>query len=147
MIAVDTNVVSELMRRQPDPAVVEWADGVDGAELCVPAIVAAELVRGLERLPVGATRHRLEHALDAFFGRLGDDRVLPLDARGAVEYGRVMADRERAGRPTSTMDALIAATCLAHGVALATRNVKDFDGSGVRLLDPWTGAAARETLT
>lgn len=139
MIAVDTNVVSELMKRQPEPAVIEWAGRVDDAELAVPAVVAAELVRGLERLPPGAKRLGLERSLDAFFRRLGDDGVLPFDARGAVEYGRVMADRERAGRPTSTMDALIAATCRAHGAALATRNVKDFTGSGVRLLDPWMG--------
>lgn len=138
MIAVDTNVVSELMRVSPDPAVIEWAGAVDDAQLAVPAVVAAELLRGLDRLPVGVRRDRLERALDAFFGRLGDDRVLPLDTRAAAEYAHLMTARERAGRPMGAMDALIAATCRAHEASLATRNTTDFGGVGVQLVDPWT---------
>lgn len=143
MIAVDTNVVSELMKVSPDPAVLEWADALEDAGLAVPAVVAAELLRGLGRLPAGSRRARLEGALDAFFARLGDDRVLALDARGAVEYAQVMGEAERAGRPMSTMDALIAATCRVHGAVLATRNVKDFAAAGVALMDPWHGGEAR----
>ena len=138
MIAVDTNVISELMKVQPDPTVLEWAGTVEDAELTVPVVVAAEVLRGLDRLPSGPRRVRLETALDAFFARLGDGRLLSLDARGAVEYAHVMTGRERAGRPMSTMDALIAATCRAHGASLATRNTKDFIASGVHLIDPWT---------
>lgn len=143
MIAVDTNVVSELMKVQPDPAVIDWAGAVEDSELAVPAVVAAELLRGLGRLPDGSRRERLERALDAFFARLGDDRVLAFGARGAVEYAHVMTGRERAGMPMSTMDALIAATCRAHGTSLATRNAKDFVMAGVRLVDPWAGVEAQ----
>ena len=143
MIAVDTNVVSELMKARPEAAVVEWAEAIADAELAVPAVVAAELLRGLGRLPSGARRSRLEGALDAFFSRIGDERILALDARGAVEYAQVMGDGERAGRPMSTMDALIASTCRAHGAALATRNVKDFSAAGLALVDPWLGREAR----
>ncbi|WP_114202432.1 type II toxin-antitoxin system VapC family toxin [Janibacter anophelis] len=139
MIAVDTNVVSELMRLQPEPTVLRWAAALDDVDLAVPAVVAAELLRGLSRLPVGAKRTRLESALAAFFTRLRDGRILTLDARGAVEYAHVMTDRDRAGSPMSTMDALIAATCRSHGAALATRNTKDFVGCGLRVIDPWRG--------
>lgn len=143
MIAVDTNVLSELMKVRPESAVVEWAESIADAELAVPAVVAAELLHGLGRLPSGSRRARLEGVLDAFFTRIGDDRILTLDARGAVEYAQVMADGERAGRPMSTMDALIASTCRVHGAALATRNVKDFSASGVAPIDPWLGSGAR----
>lgn len=137
MIAVDTNVVSELMKVEPDRAVIEWAGQVDDADLAVPAVVAAELLRGLDRLPEGARRDRFERALDAFFDRLGGDRILPLDARGAAEHAHVMTACDSAGTPMSTMDALIAATCRAHAASLATRNTKDFAGVGVQLVDPW----------
>jgi predicted nucleic acid-binding protein len=138
MIAVDTNVVSELMRVEPDPAVLEWSAAQDDAALAVPAVVVAELLRGLGRLPAGSRRRRLEGALDAFFGRLGDHRVLGLGAVGAVAYAQIMTTRDRAGLPMRTMDALIAATCREHSASLATRNTKDFAGAGLRLVDPWS---------
>lgn len=137
MIAVDTNVVSELMKADPAPAVVEWARAVADDQLVVPAVVAAELLHGLGRLPGGSRRDRLESALATFFGRLGDDHVLPFDGRAAAEYAVARTRRERAGTPMDTMDALIAATCRAHGAVLATRNTKDFVGAGVELIDPW----------
>lgn len=138
MIAVDANVISELMKVQPDPTVIEWAGGVEDFELAVPVVVAAEVLSGLDRLPPGPRRRRLETALDAFFARLGAGRVLTLGVAGAVEYAHVMTGRARAGMPMSTMDALIAATCREHGASLATRTTKGFIATGVRLIDPWT---------
>lgn len=143
MIAVDTNVVSELMRREPEAEVVRWAASVADADLAVPAVVVAELLHGLGRLPAGARRQRLEGALDAFFHRLGDDRVLPLDGPAAVAHGHITSGRELSGRPVSAMDALIAATCRTHGARLATRNTKDFAGTGVELIDPWAAGRSR----
>lgn len=143
MIAVDANVVSELMRREPEAQVVRWAASVADADLAVPAVVVAELLHGLGRLPEGARRQRLEGALDAFFQRLGEDRVLPLDGPAAVAYGHIMFGRELSGRPVGAMDALIAATCRSHGARLATRNTNDFAGTGVELIDPWAAGGAR----
>lgn len=143
MIAVDTNVVSELMRLQPEAEVVRWAASVADADLAVPAVVVGELLHGLGRMPAGARRQRLEGALDAFFQRLGDDRVLPLDGPAAVAYAHVMSGRELSGRPVGTVYALIAATCRAHGASLATRNTKDFTGTGIELIDPWSAGRAR----
>ena len=143
MTAVDTNVVSELMKVQPDPEVIGWAGAVDPADLAVPAIVAAELLRGLDRLPDGARRDRLERALDAFFGRIGDSRVLPLDARGAAEYAHVKTARDGLGRLIGPMDALVAATCRAYGAVLATRNTKDFVGVGSSSWIPGLGRPRR----
>ncbi|NYF96646.1 type II toxin-antitoxin system VapC family toxin [Janibacter cremeus] len=137
MIAVDTNVVSELMKVHPDSQVLRWGSLVDDGDITVPTVAAAELFHGVERLPGGSRRFGLELALDAFFRRVGDERMLHFDARAAVEFGRVMGARSRAGRPIATMDALIAATCLAHDVGLATRNIRDFGGLGLELVDPW----------
>lgn len=143
MIAVDTNVVSELMTLQPDTAVVRWAVSLADEEIAIPAVVVAELLRGLARLPAGAKRRRLEGALDAFFQRLGEDRILSFDTRGAVEFAHVMSSRDQAGAPVPTMDALIAATCRAHGATLATRNTKDFVGTGIEVIDPWSAGQSR----
>lgn len=137
MIAVDTNVVSELMKTQPDSRVVTWASTIPDGQIAVPALVLAELFRGLHRLPAGARRRRLEGALAAFLSRVGDDQLLPFDARSAVSYAEAAVARERSGHPLNTVDGLIAATCRAHGTPLATRNTSDFADAGVELMDPW----------
>lgn len=137
MIALDTNVISELMRLKPDPRVVEWADTLERREIAVPMVVAAELFRGLRRLPAGARKHTLENRVALFLDGIDDRRFLAVDARTAVAFGAVMADREHQGRPIADMDGLIAATCLAHGVRLATRNIKHFDEIGLSLVNPW----------
>jgi len=138
MIAVDTNVVSELMKTQPNARVVSWASTIPDGEIAVPALVLAELLRGLQRLPVGARRARLEAALVTFLSRVGEECVLPFDGQGAVFYAQAAAARERSGRPLNPVDGLIAATCRAHGTRLATRNTGDFADVGVDLVDPWT---------
>lgn len=137
MIAVDTNVVSELMKGHPDPKVLRWSAAVPNAEIAVPTIVVAELVRGIDRLATGQRRRALEMAMDAFLSRVVDNNLLPFDGQSAIEYAWAINARERSSRPMTTMDALIAATCRAHGVQLATRNTKDFQGAGISLIDPW----------
>lgn len=137
MIALDTNVISELMRREPDARVLAWADSLEDREIAVPLVVLAELFRGLNRLPDGARRRKLELALEAFLSRVDERRLLAFDLGGAVAFGAVMASREHAGRPLSVTDGMIAATCRAHRVTLATRNVRDFTGTGLHVLDPW----------
>ena len=137
MIALDTNVVSELMRPAPSPSVVAWVDAQPADELAVTAVAAAELRYGVARLPDGARQRALAAAVDALLAQVFGGRVLPFDSAGAVVYGELVAARERAGRPISSADAQIAATCLAHGARLATRNTRDFVATGVDVVDPW----------
>ena len=137
MIALDTNVISEFFRSAPDPRVLAWADQWEADDFAAPAVVVAELFRGVARLDAGQRRTRLESLIGTFLQSLGPDRVMPFDSHAAAHFGHVMADRQRSGRPLSTMDGLIAATCRASGLALATRNVGDFEMTGIALIDPW----------
>jgi len=140
MIVLDTNVVSELMRRRPDEGVVRWVDGEDPRTLAITAVTAAELLHGVARLPRGARARRLADAVDAMLLEEFAGRVLSFDGSAAVHYGELVAARERDGRPIAVADAQIAAICRHHGALLATRNVRDFQDVGIRVLDPWAAA-------
>jgi toxin FitB len=137
MIILDTNVVSELMRPRPDAAVVDWLDQQAGGSITVTAMTIAELLHGLLRLPEGRRRTDLGAALlDVLTVDLAPT-ALAFDALAAEHYAEIVVDREAAGRPIGVADAVIAATCRASGATLATRNVRDFDLTGVELIDPW----------
>jgi predicted nucleic acid-binding protein len=137
MIVLDTNVLSELMRERPAASVVEWLDTQDTGSLAITAITVAELLYGVVRLHDGARKTRLAAAVGALVDEDFDGRVLPFDAAAAVHYAEVVSDRERHGRPIGTADAQIAAIARSHDAALATRNVRDFEATGVEILDPW----------
>ncbi|RZQ59949.1 type II toxin-antitoxin system VapC family toxin [Amycolatopsis suaedae] len=139
MIILDTNVVSELMRQAPEPAVVAWADRRSAGELFLTAVTAAELLHGVARLPAGKRRSALTEHIRGLLDTDFDGRILPFTADAAVEYAVVIAARERAGRPITVADAQIAAIARVYGATLATRNVADFAGTGVALADPWAG--------
>lgn len=142
MIVLDTNVVSELMRRRPAEAVLGWVDGEDASILAITAVTAAELLHGVARLPNGARRRKLTAAVHGVLTEDFAGRILPFDGSAAVHYADLVAARERDGRPVSIADAQIAAICRHHGAMLATRNVRDFDMTGVDVLDPWGVAPA-----
>jgi len=137
VIALDTNVVSEMLRPQPDARVRAWLDAQVARQLHVPAIVLAEIADGIERLPQGARRHALAAQARALLRDAFADRVLPVDAQAADAYGQIQALRRAAGRPIAMADALVAACARVRGFALATRNVRDFDRLGLALIDPW----------
>lgn len=137
MIVVDTNVVSELMRRQPAGEVATWFAEQDPGELRLTAITVAELLYGIARLPRGRRRTLLQEAADALTSRFAGD-VLAFDLEAARRYSLIVTARERAGSPIAALDAQIAAICLSHDAVLATRNVKDFAGTGVTVVDPWS---------
>lgn len=137
MIVLDTNVVSELMRPVPNPAVLAWVDAQSDQDLWLCSVVVSELLYGLARLPVGARRAQLTLAFEAMLKEEFAGRVLAFDLSAAVVYADLVAARERDGQPVSMADAQIAATCLAHGAQLATRNVRHFEGLGVSFLNPW----------
>ena len=137
MILLDTNIVSETMRPDPSVEVRDWLDAQRSEDLflCVP--VMAELHYGVEGLPMGARRKRLEHAIERVEEAFAD-RILPLDYAAAREYGKIVAQRDRIGRATGTMDGLIAAIAKVHGATIATRDIHGFDDVGLDVVDPFT---------
>lgn len=137
MIVLDTNVLSELTRRRPEPGVVEWLDSLPSAEVATTAITAAELLHGVGRLPAGHRKTTLSDAVNALLHREFEGRVLPFDSTAAERYAQIVTVREQLGRPVGVADAQIAAVCRARGATLATRNTKDFTDTGVELVDPW----------
>jgi hypothetical protein len=138
MIVLDTNVISELMRTIPAAAVVRWVNGRPATSLYLTSITQAEILHGIQLLPRGKRRDAIATAAAAVFEHDFAGRVLPFGSDAAVAYAGIAAERRRAGRPISGFDAQIAAIALAHDADLATRNVDDFDGCGVNVIDPWT---------
>lgn len=137
MILLDTNVISELMRTEPAQIVLDWFGNHDAADLFISAVTEAELRTGVAILPDGQRRDRLQAALDAMIDQDFRARVLPFDSPAARAYAGIAARRRAAGRPIAEADCQIAAIARAMGAPVATRNVKDFDGCGIRLINPW----------
>ena len=140
MIVWDTNVVSELMRPDPNGQVVVWTDRQPVSEVFVSAITLAELWYGIGRLPTGRRRSELAEVFDDMLTEDFEQRVLDFDAVAAAHYADLVVERERIGRPISMADAQIAAICRSHGAAIATRNVDDFADVGVDVVNPWTAS-------
>ena len=136
MTILDTNVVSELMRSDPASGIASWVRDRDRRELRTTAITLAEIRYGIARLPDGRRKQALLAAADEIFSAFSE-QVLPVDTAAAEHYAVIVSGRERAGKPIAGFDALIAAVCRSHGAALATRNVSDFEGTGIEVIDPW----------
>ena len=140
MILLDTNVLSELTKPVPSDKVVAWLTQTEPA-LAIPTIAIAEMAYGIEKLTEGKRRERLSAALQRLAESF-DDRLLPFDLAAAWAYGDILAVARRAGRPMSVPDAAIAAIAKAYDCALATRNIKDFETTGLDLVNPWTSVTA-----
>lgn len=139
-VLLDTNVLSELLRAEPASAVLEWFEEQSGDTLFVSAVTQAEMLLGAQLLPAGKRRKQLESALQSMFREDFAGRVLPFDGHCAAVYADVVTARRAAGRPISQIDAQIAATARTHRLQLATRNVADFEGCGLKLTNPWLSA-------
>lgn len=137
---LDTNVVSETVRREPDVAVIRWLEQVPNEALYVSVLTLGEIRKGCERLPDKKRRERLrvwlEHELPAWF----EGRLLTIDLAVADRWGRLLAS---VGRPVPSIDSLLAATALHHGLRLATRNVADFAYPELEVVNPWESSAIR----
>lgn len=137
MIVLDTNVLSEAFRSQPDARVTAWLESLTG-EVAITAITLAELLAGVRRLPDGRRRtvlgSQIQTALQPY---RGTSAVLAFDDEAADHYAAILVAREQAGLPISTADAQIAAICRVHGATCATRNTRDFTLTGVDLVNPW----------
>ena len=143
MIVIDTNVVSELMRLRPEPTVMAWFSGRDSAELYLTAITEAELRAGAAVLPAGQRRERLSAEVEAMIREDFAGRVLPFDSAAARTYAEIAASRGSRGRPILEADGQIAAIARSRGMAVATRNVRDFADTGIDAANPWEGRPAR----
>ncbi len=137
---VDTNVVSEWVKPRPNEGVVAWMDEVDEDRVFISVVSLAELRHGVERMPSGARRRRLDEWLKEELPMRFEGRVLLIDRAVAEAWGRIVARCETAGRPISTMDGFIAATAEAHRLVLVTRNVSDFESSVKEIVNPWVGS-------
>ena len=141
-VVLDTNVVSELMRgRDADKNVRTWITGVHQSQRITTAITVAEILHGIERLPLGRRKENLSDAASVIFSEFSET-VAPFDLLAAQAYADVVDSRARAGAPISGFDAQIAAICLTGNHALATRNTKDFEALGIDLVNPWLSEAS-----
>ena len=137
MIILDTNVMSELMRTRPDDLVIDWIQSQSPHSLYMTSINVFELSTGLFTLPTGRRRTQLTELLDALMAGLVDQRLLVFDRAAADRSARIMAKLRAAGRPIDIRDAMIGGIALANGATLATRNIRHFTKTGVRLVNPW----------
>jgi len=138
VIVLDTNVLSELAKPDPDAAVLAWVAKQRRAELCTTAVNEAELTYGLALLPKGRRRDALIQAIARLLGEGLGGRVLVFDRAAAAAYGEIAAKRRIAGRSVATADGQVAAIARVHGARLvATRDVGGFDGCGVPYANPW----------
>ena len=135
MIILDTNIISEMMRSDPDGQVAAWIENV--GRVHTTAVTLAEIDDGIARLPEGSRRDRLAATAAVVFADF-DDVILPFDARAARRYGGIVSDRESAGRQIAIADAQVAAICASRQATLATRNIADFESTDISLLNPWT---------
>ena len=137
---LDTNVISEWVRPQPDRNVIAWTADLDEDRAFISVISFAEIRRGIEMLPNGRRRERLAAWLTEDLSARFEQRILDIDLRVADTWGTLMARGQKIGLTLGSMDAFIAATARAHGLTLVTRNIKDFRRLGLSLLDPWQPA-------
>ncbi len=137
MIILDTNVLSELMRPEPDPNVAAWISAWSATSLFTTTVTQAEILYGLKLLPSDRRRSRLEAVVSEMFATDLAGRVLPFDEAAAHAYAEIAAARRRAGRPITQFDAQIAAIARSRDAGIATRNVADFEGCGISVIDPW----------
>lgn len=133
---IDTNVLSELRRKQPAPGVVAWMQARPSQSLFLSVLTLGEIRKGVERLPASGRRQELIDWLEVELPTYFVGRIHTIDAQTADRWGRLTA---AAGRPLPVMDGLLAATALRHDLTLVTRNTRDFAGLDVHLINPWEG--------
>lgn len=137
-LLLDTNVLSEVTRPAPDARVLKWLDRLDEDRSFISVVSIAEIRRGIALMDDGRKRDALAGWLSSDLPERFEQRVLSVDVPVALAWGDLMGVAKRRGRGLSSMDGLIAATAIANDLTVATRNIRDFEGFGIELLNPWT---------
>ena len=138
MILLDTNVISEIMRPRPDPAVTGWIQSLPRREFWTSSVVMAELLSGIDLMPAGQKQKGLRKAVEDMIAEDFHGQILDFDLAAARHFGQILSGRQHMGRPIDEMDAQIAATARVYGATLATRYIKDFVACGLALVNPWS---------
>ena len=134
---LDTCVISELVAREVNPKVVEFVDSLDSDDVYLSVITIGEIAKGIEKLPKSKRKHELHTWLTEDLLVRFDEKIVPLDTDVLLEWGFLAARLESKGKILPAMDSLIAATVLTHKFALVTRNVEDFNGANIEIINPW----------
>lgn len=137
MIILDTNIISEPFKPKPNPAVMSWLDAQEPETLYITAISMAEMLAGLHKMPEGRRRADLQQLVENKIQSVFENRILAFNMQAVKVFGRVNADACAVGNPIAFADCAIASIASAHGFILATRNVRDFKGTGVEIFNPW----------
>jgi predicted nucleic acid-binding protein len=137
MLVLDTNVISEIMKALPSPRVMDWWSQQQPPELFTTTVTVAEILYGIEILPRGKRRDSLRAEAEVVFTQDFAGRILPFDEDAARAFPQIAAVRRQEGRPIAGLDAQIAAVARTRRAILATCNIADFEGCGVRLVNPW----------
>ena len=138
MLVLDTNVASELMRPEPASEVADWISEREATEMFLTAVSEAELLYGIAIIPAGRRRDMLAAAMTRWLDLGFSERILPFDSSAARAYAEIASEKRLAGRPIGEADCQIAAISRSRGAVLVTRNVRDFEGTGVDVVNPWS---------
>ncbi len=138
MIVLDTNVLSEALKTEPDARVMKWLKDQPRPSLFTTTVTRGEILYGIRLLPEGKRRRALWDAALAVFNEDFAERVLSFDSDAADAYAEIGASRRAAGKPISQFDAMIAGLARSRGGIVATRNARDFEGCGIDVVDPWS---------
>jgi len=134
---LDTCVISELVTKHPRPQVVDFVDTLDSDDVYLSVITIGEIAKGIEKLPKSKRKQQLHSWLKEDLLVRFDGRIIPLDTEVLMKWGNLVARLELAGITLPAIDSLIAATTFTHNFTLVTRNVDDFHGTGIEIVNPW----------
>jgi predicted nucleic acid-binding protein len=134
---LDTCLISELVKKEPNPAVVRWLDEQDEQALFLSVLTLGELQKGISKLPDGTKKNELQAWVVLDLVERFTGRILDVDLETSLHWGRLQGEAEQAGLMLPVMDSLIAATAAAHGLSVVTRNVRDIERCGVKVCNPW----------
>jgi len=138
---IDTCVISELTKKKPDHQAVRWISSVDESKLFISVLTIGELHKGIEKLPYGKKKEQLLQWVNESLQERFSGRIVSFDLHAATAWGKIQAKAEAAGRALPVIDGMIAATAMANGLAVATRNISDMEASGAFLINPWLNEA------
>ena len=137
MIVLDTNVISALMRREPEKPVVKWLDAQPAASVWITAITVMEIRFGLQTMPKGRRQEALIRAFELMLKSMIEGRIASFDTEAGLHAAELMAQRKRKGRPAEVRDTMIAGIVLANRATLATRNTQHFADLPLKVINPW----------